>query len=102
MNAGSGGQNFLKRRASRTLGGGSDSTSSSASSSVIMTSSLGLSKPHQSSSAKLRKIQASHSNQQPGKSLLREVLKSFGQYSACQQWETIVAFSVILVVSTVA
>lgn len=101
MNAGSGGQNFLKRRASRTLGGGSDSTSSSASSSVIMTSSLGLSKPHQSSSAKLRKIQASNSNQQPGKSLLREVLKSFGQYSACQQWETIVAFSVILVVSTV-
>ena len=91
MNAGSGGQNFLKRRASRTLGG-SDSTSSSAASSVIMT------KLNQSQ-AKLRKI-ASNSNQQP-KSLLREVLKSFGQYSACQQWETIVAFSVILVVSTV-
>ena len=95
MNAGSPGQNFLKRRASRTLGG-SDSTSSSAASSVIMTSSS-LSKPHQSSS-KLRKIGSAC--QQP-KSLLREVLKSFGQYSACQQWETIVAFSVILVVSTV-
>ena len=96
MNAPSPSSNFLKRRASRTQGGLSDSTSSSAASSVIMSASSSL-KPHQSSS-KLRKIAAI--SQQP-RSLLREVLKSFGQYSACQQWETIVAFGVILVVITV-